>query len=130
MKSFIFNAMVWVLAFGAAAGTLSAAQEGEPVEIFVGGRKYESVEGYRDEEKKNEELRQQKKQAAQDGSTPAQDNISELRDMFDDALRSSKTPLDLKFDPTKMKTVYVQPPAGAVEQAVNNRHHYQRQEGA
>jgi hypothetical protein len=118
MKSFLFNAMVGVLAFGAAAGTLSAAEEGDSIEIFVGGRKYDSVEGYRDEEKKNEELTQQKTQAAQDVSTPAQDNISELREMFDDALRSSNTPLDLKFDPTKMKTVYIQPPPAAVEQPV------------
>jgi hypothetical protein len=84
-------------------GPLSAGEDpAQPIEIFVGGKKYKSLEGYHEEEKMNEDLARQK--------TAKQENVSEVRQMFDETLRTSPNSLNLKFDPNKMKTIYIKEP--------------------
>jgi hypothetical protein len=76
----------------------------QTIEIFSGGKHYDSLEGYR---KKGEE-----DQGAIGLENSGMD-FSEVRQMFDDAVRTSTNPLDLKFDPTKMKTIVIEPLDGA-----------------
>jgi hypothetical protein len=78
-------------AFGAEEGT------GKPIEIFIGGKRFDSLEGYR-AEKFQETLK-------------AERDNAEVQGMFDEALRAAKGPLDLKFDPAKLKTIRIQKPA-------------------
>jgi hypothetical protein len=73
---------------------------GRPIEIFSGGKHYESMEGYRN------------KAGDQKDAIGLEDSgmeFTEVREMFDQAVRSSTKPLDLKFDPTKMKTIHIKP---------------------
>ncbi len=79
--------------------------EGGAIEIFSGGKHYDSMEGYR-------------KKAGEEKDVIGLENsgveFTEVREMFDQAVQSSATPLDIKFDPTKMKTIHIKPADAAV----------------
>src|SRR4051812_17326777 len=79
----------------------------EPVELFMGGKHYGSLESYREART----AAAASKQSEKGTGTLAMDNFGELRSMFDEARRTSKNPAELKFDPTKMKTFYFNKPS-------------------
>jgi hypothetical protein len=112
MKYLVIKCGGWLVLLCLGTGMLFADDGGQqPIEIFSGGKKYASMEVYRQEEKMNSQPVEKKDEAGE--ATSAEDNFSETRQMFDDALRTAKNPLSLKFNPTKMKTIYIQKPVAA-----------------
>ena len=100
---------VSVLAWAGPPPLLGAEQapEARRVEIFVEGKKYDSLEEYREEEK-NKIL--EAVAATQKEDSPVdhkKEDLDELQDMFGQAVRRAQRPLDLKFDPRKVKTLYL-----------------------
>ena len=84
--------LLWCWPLGACS--LDADEgKGKPIEIFISGKQYDSFEGYR---------RQKSKE-----SLEAQEDNEEIQTMFDEALHASKSPVDLKFDPKKVKTIHI-----------------------
>ncbi|GEM_PF-5958350 len=83
------------------------APEAKRVEIFVEGKKYNSVEEYREEES-NESLNVSATTQTEGGPLGnKKQDLDELQDMFAQAVRHAQRPLDLKFDPRKIKTFYL-----------------------
>jgi hypothetical protein len=88
-------------------GLLGAEPSAEHIEIFVAGKKYGSVEGYREDKDS---------QAVKDAQTGdvSDDSVQDMRRMFSEAAHAAKNPLSLKFDPARMKTVYIKKPVATV----------------
>jgi hypothetical protein len=94
------------------AGPLFAEPTADHIEVIVGGKKYESMEGYREDKVSQTEEAPSAAKSVSDGSD------DDIRRMFSEAAHAAKNPLSLKFDPAKMKTIYVKAPAPAAAPTV------------
>lgn len=102
--------MIALIAAGVLGGVLPATllhaeiPDAKSVEIFVEGKKYSSLEDYREEEKR---LAQAFAEAQKGLPSSKDQELAELRSMFEQAARRVDHPLDLTFDPSKVKTIYL-----------------------
>jgi hypothetical protein len=101
----ILSIMIGLSFVSLGESALFADEENQNVEIFVGGKKYNSFGGYRDEKIKQALEREQRLHARDNNADP-----QDLQDMFNEAVQGSPNHPDLKFDPAKLKTVYIKKP--------------------
>ena len=96
-----------IFSWGAVMSRADDAAGGSSVEVIMGGKRYDSLKRYREEEAQQAE---DKITNVPQSAVSAPDNETEDRQMFDQAMHDSKDPSELTFDPAKMKTLYIQKP--------------------
>ena len=106
-RSFVVATVIVLMLIGSGPLIWAQAAKDQHVEIFVEGRKYNSIEDYREEEK-NKNLQSIAITQAGDVSVGQEkQGFDELRKMSGEIVRHAGHPLGVTFDPHKVKALYL-----------------------